>query len=94
MPHHSYPDSQRAGRQVDRHRRPPVTPASIPQPATVQPTMDRRSWYMPKRAADDLARAVAELHYDTRQPKHAVLAELVAAALLHLPEVSANLRSL
>lgn len=95
MPHHAYPDSQRARRQVDRHRRPPAAPPSSPQPpAAVQPTMDRRSWYMPKQAADDLARAVAELHYETRQPKHAVLAELVAAALLHLPEVSANLRSL
>lgn len=98
MPHHAYPDSKRARRQVDRHHRPPAappaTPPSIPQPAAIQPTMDRRSWYLPKHAADELARAVEELHYDTRQPKHAVLAELVAAALLHLPEVSANLRSL
>ncbi len=55
------------------------TPRSVPS----TPTMDRRSWYMPKTAADALAAAVDDLHYATRQPKHAVLAALLAVALEH-----------
>ncbi len=38
---------------------------------------------MPKTAADALAAAVDDLHYATRQPKHAVLAALLAVALEH-----------
>ncbi|MFF4653705.1 hypothetical protein [Streptomyces sp. NPDC001380] len=49
--------------------------------------MDRRSWYMPKEAADALAQAVEELHYATRRPKHVVMAAVVQVALAHLDEV-------
>lgn len=53
--------------------------------------MDRRSWYMPRETADALAAAVEDLHYATRQPKHAILAALVAAALEHTNEVRKRL---
>jgi len=43
--------------------------------------MDRRSWYMPRASAEALAALVEDLHYETRRPKHEVLAAVVAAAL-------------
>jgi hypothetical protein len=55
--------------------------------------MDRRSWYMPKASADLLARAVEELYFATRKPKHEILAALVDAALAEYPAVQARLSS-
>jgi hypothetical protein len=49
--------------------------------------MDRRSWYMPRSSADALAAAVEDLHYATRQPKHAIMAALIDVALDHLEDV-------
>ena len=43
--------------------------------------MDRRSWYMPRANAEALAALIEDLHYETRRPKHEVLAAVVAAAL-------------
>ncbi|WP_411132721.1 hypothetical protein [Streptomyces sp. 030-HV] len=63
-----------------------------PIPAPLGKEMDRRSWYMPKETAQALAAAVDDLHHTTRLPKHLVLAELVAVALDHLPEVAGRLR--
>lgn len=54
--------------------------------------MDRRSWYMPKESADALAAALEELHYATRQPKHAIMAALVAVALEHLEDVEQRVK--
>jgi hypothetical protein len=54
--------------------------------------MDRRSWYMPKESADALAAALEELHFATRQPKHAIMAALVAVALEHLPAVEQRVK--
>lgn len=54
--------------------------------------MDRRSWYMPRAAADALGEAVTELHYRTRRPKFEVLAALIAVALDHQDEAAARLR--
>ncbi|WP_163549148.1 hypothetical protein [Candidatus Frankia nodulisporulans] len=54
-----------------------------PRTAPLAPAMDRRSWYMPRASAAALAAAVEDLHYATRQPKHAVLAALLAVALEH-----------
>lgn len=54
--------------------------------------MDRRSWYMPKESADALAAALDELHFTTRQPKHVVMAALVAVALEQLPAVEQRVR--
>ena len=53
--------------------------------------MDRRSWYMPKAVADALAKAVEDLHYDTRRPKHEVLRALVEVALEHRGEAQQRL---
>jgi hypothetical protein len=77
-----------------RHDPPAETrPATTPTPTKKPPKlkMDRRSWYMPKATADQLAAAVDELHYSTRQPKHVVLAALVAAAVAHQDEARARL---
>lgn len=77
-----------------RHDPPTETrPATAPAPARKPPKlkMDRRSWYMPKASADQLAAAVDELHFSTRQPKHVVLAALVAAAVAHQDEARARL---
>ena len=41
---------------------------------------------MPAATADALAAAVDDLHYETRRPKHEVLAALVAVALEHLDQ--------
>lgn len=68
----------------------PAPADDSPRPARTRakgPEMDRRSWYMPKESADALAAAVDDLHYATRQPKHAVLAALVSVALEHLEDV-------
>jgi hypothetical protein len=96
MSHQPYPDTSRTLRQLDRSRdafrQARLRPTPPAEPAPVKASMDRRSWYMPKQVADDLAGAVETLHYDTRQPKHAVLAELVAVALLHLPDIQQRLR--
>lgn len=59
--------------------------------APASPVMDRRSWYMPKDVADQLAAAVDDLHFATRQPKHVVLAAIVAAAVDHLDDARARL---
>lgn len=75
---------------------PPTPPRSAPEaaqrPARSQGQgMDRRSWYMPKESADALARALHEIHFATEQPKHAIMAALVAVALDHLDEVREQL---
>lgn len=76
----------------DRPAAPVPAPAAPPEPAprptrAKAPGMDRRSWYMPRESADALASAIEELHFSTRQPKHAVLAALVAVALDHIDDV-------
>lgn len=80
--------------QVLRQRREPRAEprrdAETPAPArrtTAAGPMDRRSWYMPKATADDLADVLEDLHYATRVPKHVILAALVDVALSHLDEV-------
>jgi hypothetical protein len=55
------------------------------------PVMRRRSWYLPADVSDRLAAVVDELHYATRRPKHAVLAELVGVAVDHRAEIEARL---
>jgi predicted transcriptional regulator len=60
-------------------------------PAAAAPEMTRRSYYLPKEAADALAEALDDLHYATRRPKHAVLAEMLAVALEHRADVEARL---
>lgn len=64
----------------------PAAPAPVQQPTRAKRSaMDRRSWYMPKESADALAAALEELHFTTRQPKHVIMAALVAIALEQLP---------
>lgn len=53
--------------------------------------IDRRRWEMPKETADELASVVTTLFYDLKLSRHAVVGELVAVALEHLPEVTARL---
>ncbi|MCH8614445.1 hypothetical protein [Arsenicicoccus dermatophilus] len=48
--------------------------------------MVRRSWYLPAGAADELAAAVDELHWQTRRPKHEVLVAVLHAGLAHLDQ--------
>ncbi|WP_331728552.1 hypothetical protein [Streptomyces sp. NBC_01176] len=49
--------------------------------------MDRRSWYMPKESADAQAAAPEDLHWSTRQSKHALMVTLVDAALAYMDEI-------
>jgi len=61
-------------------------PAAAPvRPSPVAPATDggmvRRSWYVPRSAADALVAAVDDLHHETRRPKHEVLAVLLALAV-------------
>ncbi|WP_047892958.1 hypothetical protein [Micromonospora sp. RV43] len=71
---------------VLRQRHQPAAPASAAvrpaTPAAVE--MDRRSWYMRRDVADSLARALDDLHYATRAPKHVILAAIVEHALADL----------
>lgn len=69
---------------------PAVTPATRVRRA---PEMDRRSWYMPKTSADALAELVEGLFWETKQPKHAVLAALVEELVKHRAEVVTKLKS-
>jgi hypothetical protein len=57
------------------------------------PAMVRRSWYVPLSAADALSAAVEDLHYETRRPKHEVLAALLTAAVKHKDDVRKTLTS-
>lgn len=68
----------------------PVAPAKEKRAASTE--MDRRSWYMPKASADALAALVDELHWETRQPKQAVLAALIEVAVQHRDQVAKKLR--
>lgn len=64
----------------------------VPAPTTSrETTATRRSWYLPKNAADELARVVDDLHYATRRPKHEVLGAIVAVALEHRDEIDQRL---
>jgi hypothetical protein len=55
-------------------------------------TATRRSWYMSAAAADDLAGAVDDLHFELRAPKHALLSAIVRTGLAHLDEVRDRVR--
>ena len=59
-------------------------------PAYVSTVMDRRSWYMPKASADALAELVDGLHWETRRPKHEILAELVEIMIANRDKVAIN----
>ncbi len=72
---------------VKSRKQPAVEP-----PARTSTEMDRRSWYMPKASADALAALVEELHWETRQPKQAVLAALVEVAVQHRDQVAKKLK--
>ncbi len=39
--------------------------------------MDRRSWYMPKADASELAGLLDDLHFATRRPKHEIMSAMV-----------------
>jgi hypothetical protein len=54
----------------------------------------RRSWYMPRAAADGLSDLVDDIHHSTRAPKAAVLAAVVAVARQHADQVRAQLAEL
>ncbi|MFG2603875.1 hypothetical protein ACGFT2_10045 [Streptomyces sp. NPDC048514] len=47
---------------------------------------------MPKESANALAEALDELHWSTRQPKHVIMAALVAVALEQLPAVEERIK--
>jgi len=49
--------------------------------------------YMTPATADDLAKAVDELHFSTRAPKYEVLAAIVRVALADLGRIEAELRA-
>jgi hypothetical protein len=60
-------------------------------PAIPAAPMRRRSWYLAAGDADRLDAIVADLHHATRQPKHVVLAALLATADEHRAEILARL---
>jgi hypothetical protein len=51
----------------------------------------RRSWFLPKAAADGLAEAADDLHFATRAPKSAALAAIIETGLAHLDEARRRL---
>ena len=70
---------------VLRQRHQPAAPAPAVRPAAPAAVeMDRRSWYMRRDVADSLARALDDLHFATRAPKHVILAAIVEHALADL----------
>jgi hypothetical protein len=62
------------------------------QDATPDETATRRSWYVSAAAAEELAGAVDELHYELRSPKHVALAAVIRTGLAHLDEVRDRVR--
>lgn len=64
---------------------------TTPDTAQAPPPMTRKSWYMRQDVADELVAAVDDLHYQTRLPRHEVLAALAAVALGHRAEIQARL---
>jgi hypothetical protein len=65
-----------------------VAPA---QPTSQEDDMVRPSWYMARETAEKLNGLVTDLHFATRMPKHAVLAEMVEVLAAHVKEVKARL---
>lgn len=65
-------------------------PRAKTAPAKEKTKMARRSWYLSEAVADELSEAVDEIHYSTRQPKHAVLDALIRAGLEHRDDVAAS----
>lgn len=63
------------------------------QPAKPKTKMVRRSWYLPEETANSLAELVDELHFETRQPKHAVLDALLQAAIAQREPVTSTLNA-
>jgi hypothetical protein len=53
--------------------------------------MSRRSWYVPADIADDLARLVDDIHWQTHRKKADVLAAALAVAIEHQAEIVARL---
>jgi hypothetical protein len=65
-------------------------PAAPPKP---EAEMTRRSWYAEKTASDALARAVDDLHFATREPKHRIVSALFRLAADHPDAVLGYLQS-
>jgi hypothetical protein len=68
-----------------------ATVSGMTTTTTTAAPMSRRSWYLPSDIADDLARAVDDLHWRLRIPKHEVLSAAVAFALEHRADIEARL---
>jgi hypothetical protein len=66
-------------------------PPGGPDGGRDEPGRARRSWYMTTASADELAGLVDDLHHETRVPRYAVLAEIVAVAVEHQEQVRARL---
>jgi hypothetical protein len=56
--------------------------------------MDTRSWYMLRSTADQLGEVVDDLHFQTRLPKHVIMAALVNVVSRHQAEVAAEAEAL
>jgi hypothetical protein len=67
-----------------------TTSDAVPDPAAASDAT-RRSWYLSADAADQLTRAVEELHWEMRVPKHQVLTAIIRAGLGQLDQVRASL---
>jgi len=68
-----------------------MTTSDDATPAGADPAT-RRSWYVSAAAADELAGAVDDLHYELRAPKHVVLAAIIRTGLAHLDEARERVR--
>lgn len=55
------------------------------------PGMRRRTLYLPAAAADELDAMVADIHHETRRPRHEVLAAALRVAVDRQDEVRARL---
>ena len=54
-------------------------------------TKTRRSWYTSTAAADAFTKVVDDIHFETRVPKHEVVAALMAAAVERRDQVTKRL---
>ncbi|MEV7180321.1 hypothetical protein [Kitasatospora sp. NPDC093679] len=53
--------------------------------------MTRRSWYVSNEASAAFAAAVDRIYWQTREPKHRIVSELLQLAVIHSDEIAAEL---
>lgn len=78
-------------RQQEQQTTQPSASSPPPPPTSPKPEMTRRSWYVERGAAEAFQRAVDDIHYATRVPKHIVAGRLFRLAAAQADRITEEL---